>query len=63
MCHWKEVLFFMKVKEDGWKWGWKTGGLIQEQELLTKAGGEEETGESLAELLSSTDQDVVTHLE
>lgn len=39
------------------------GGLIKEQEMLTKAGREEENRESLAELLSSTDQDVVTHLE
>lgn len=57
------MLFLMKVKEDGWKRGWKRGGLIKEQELLTKAGGQEENGESLAELLLSTDQDVVTHLE
>lgn len=54
----------MKVKEDGWERGWRRdGGLIKEQEMPTKAGGEEENGESLAELLSSTDQDVVTHLE
>lgn len=45
------------------------GGLIKEQEMLTKelelsfSGREEENRESLAELLSSTDQDVVTHLE